>query len=87
MNVQGYEEANIITTLTYDGDASSGTTTIPMCVVQDVAIAIRFAPADEGQSLQIVARCLACTGRAGASIGCELEVHQKDLCQPGTMRE
>ena len=50
MDVQGFFEANIITTLTYAEDASSGNTTIPMFVVQDVATAIRFAPADDGKA-------------------------------------
>ena len=41
--VQGFFEANIITTLTYAEDASSGNTTIPMYVVREVADAIRHA--------------------------------------------
>ena len=40
--VQGFFEANLITTLTYAEDASSGNTTIPMYVVQEVATAIRY---------------------------------------------
>ena len=39
--VQGFFEANIITTLTYAEDASSGNTTIPTYIVQEVADAIR----------------------------------------------
>lgn len=41
--VQGFFEANIITTLTYAEDASSGNTTIPVFVVREVADAIRYA--------------------------------------------
>lgn len=40
---QGFFEANLITTLTYAEDASTGNTTIPMYVVQGVAAAIRYA--------------------------------------------
>ncbi len=58
MDMQGFFEANIITTLTYAEDASSGNTTIPMFVVQDVAAAIRFAPADARHCLHGVASCL-----------------------------
>ncbi|CAL5229525.1 g12865 [Coccomyxa viridis] len=45
-DILGFFEANIITTLTYAEDASSGNTTIPMFVVQDVAGAIRDALED-----------------------------------------
>ena len=41
--MQGFFEANLITTLTYAEDASTGNTTIPMYVVQGVAAAIRCA--------------------------------------------
>lgn len=41
--MQGFFEANLITTLTYAEDASTGNTTIPMYVVQGVATAIRYA--------------------------------------------
>ena len=41
--MQGFFEANILTTLTYAEDASSGNTTIPTFVVEEVATAIRFA--------------------------------------------
>ena len=52
LDMQGFFEANILTTLTYAEDASSGNTTIPLFVVQDVATAIRFAPAVVAQGSQ-----------------------------------
>ncbi len=64
MDVQGFFEANIITTLTYAEDASSGNTTIPMFVVQDVAGAIRFAPADAGRELTCVGKISSCGHKA-----------------------
>lgn len=51
-DMQGFFEANILTTLTYAEDASSENTTIPQFVVQDVATAIRFASAVAGQKSQ-----------------------------------
>lgn len=52
--MQGFFEANILTTLTYAEDASSGNTTIPLYVVQGVASAIRCAPRMGCAALQCI---------------------------------